>query len=261
MTGHLRFTSSDSHGVAQLQISHAGKQNALSMSMWQELRAVFHALKNVDPLARAVVISGEGEHFAAGGDIAEFPLFRFDEDQLRRFHVVVVAPALRAVLDCPLPVLAAIEGSCIGGGLEIAACCDLRIGARSSRYGIPIARLGFPLAPSEALIVQRVLGDSLLRELLLEARLLAADEALSRGIVSRVVEDGQAVTEGLASARRIAALSPQAHRLNKQTLAQISDGGPSAAQRDEHFAYADSAEHREGLAAFIDKRPARFSSS
>ncbi|MEO7852104.1 MAG: enoyl-CoA hydratase/isomerase family protein [Rubrivivax sp.] len=257
MSGEVRFVTSDAHGVVHAVIHHAGKQNALSMAMWQQLRAGFEQLK-ADSQARVVVLSGDGAHFAAGGDIAEFPLFRFDEDQLRRFHEVIVAPALRALLDCELPLLAAIEGSCIGGGLEIAACCDLRIAARGSRYGIPIARLGFPLAPSEAQIVHRMLGDALLRELLLEARLLPADEALARGIVSRIVDDGQALTEAMNSARRIAELSPQAHRLNKQTLAQIAAGGPSAAQRDEHFSYADSAEHREGLAAFSDKRPARF---
>jgi len=157
-----------------------------------------------------------------------------------------------------MPVLAQIEGSCIGGGLEIAACCDLRICGRGSRFGIPIARLGFPLAPSEAQIVGRVLGLPLLRELLLEARLLAADEALARGIVNRVVADDAVAAEAEASAARIATLSPQAQRLNKRTLRQLAAGGPSAAQRLEHFAYADSAEHREGLAAFVEKRPARF---
>ncbi len=257
MSAEVRWVAGDEHGVARVVIHHAGKQNALNMAMWQQLRAGFEQLK-ADGGARVVVIGGDGAHFAAGGDIDEFPLFRFDADQLRRFHEVIVAPALRALLDCELPVLAAIEGSCIGGGLEIAACCDLRIAARSSRFGIPIARLGFPLAPSEAQIVHRMLGDALLRELLLEARLLGADEAFARGIVSRVVDDGQALVEAMTSATRIAALSPQAHRLNKRTLAQIADGGPSAAERDEHFAYADSAEHREGLAAFIDKRPARF---
>jgi enoyl-CoA hydratase/carnithine racemase len=257
MSAEIRFATRDAHGVAHAVIHHGGKQNALSMAMWQQLRAGFEQLKT-DAGARVVVLSGEGAHFAAGGDIDEFPLFRFDEDQLRRFHEVIVAPALRALLDCELPVLAAIEGSCIGGGLEIAACCDLRIAARGSRYGIPIARLGFPLAPSEAQIVHRVLGDALLRELLLEARLLDADEALARGIVSRVVDAGQALPDAMASARRIAELSPQAHRLNKRTLAQIAAGGPSAAQRDEHFRYADSTEHREGLAAFAEKRAARF---
>ena len=94
--------------------------------------------------------------------------------------------------------------------------------------------------------------------MLLEARLLAADEALARGIVHRVVADAALDAEAAASAARIAALSPQAQRINKRTLRQLAAGGPSAAQRDEHFAYADSAEHREGLAAFIEKRPPRF---
>jgi enoyl-CoA hydratase/carnithine racemase len=205
-----------------------------------------------------VLLRGEGGHFAAGGDIEEFPDFRFDEQRLRHFHEAEVTPALQAVLDCELPVVAQIDGACIGGGLEIAACCDLRICARSSRFGIPIARLGFPLAPGEAQIVARVLGLPLLRELLLEARLLGAEEALARGIVGRVVDDGAVAAEAEACAARIAALSPQAQRINKRTLRQLAEGGPSAAQRHEHFGYADSAEHREGLAAFVQKRAARF---
>ena len=197
----------------------------------------------------------------AGGDIGEFPALPFDPERLRRFHEEDVAPALRALIDCDIPLVAQIDGACIGGGLEIAACCDLRICGRGSRFGIPIARLPFPLAPSEATILGRVLGLPLLRELLLEARLLGADEALARGIVNRVVDDGAVAAEALAGATRMSALSPQAHRINKRTLRQLAEcgpAGPSAAQRHEHFAYADSAEHREGLAAFVEKRPPRF---
>ena len=248
----------DAAGVARVRIHNPAKQNALSVAMWRQLRAAFEQLQAAAATTRVVLVSGEGGHFAAGGDIEEFPDFRFDEQRLRDFHEHDVAPALHALLACDMPVLAQIEGSCIGGGLEIAACCDLRICGRGSRFGIPIARLGFPLAPFEAQIVARVLGLPLLRELLLEARLLGADEALARGIVNRVVDDGTVAAEAEASAARIAALSPQAQRLNKRTLRQLAAGGPSAAQRHEHFGYADSAEHREGLAAFIEKRPARF---
>ena len=248
----------DAAGVARVRIHNPAKQNALSVAMWRQLRAAFEQLQAAAATTRVVLVSGEGGHFAAGGDIEEFPDFRFDEQRLRDFHEHDVAPALHALLASDMPVLAQIEGSCIGGGLEIAACCDLRICGRGSRFGIPIARLGFPLAPSEAQIVGRVLGLPLLRELLLEARLLGADEALARGIVNRVVDDGTVAAEAEASAARIAALSPQAQRLNKRTLRQLAAGGPSAAQRHEHFGYADSAEHREGLAAFIEKRPARF---
>ena len=258
MSGQVHVLPADAAGVARVLISHPGKMNALSVAMWHELRAVFDRLAEAAEAPRVVLIAGEGGHFAAGGDIDEFPSFRFDEQRLRQFHEDGVAPALRAVLDCDIPIVAQIDGNCIGGGLEIAACCDLRVCGRSSRFGIPIARLGFPLAPSEAQIVGRVLGLPLLRELLLEARLLGADEALARGIVQRVVDDGAVAAEAQATAERIAALSPQAQRINKRTLRQLAEGGPSPAQRHEHFGYADSAEHREGLAAFIAKRAPRF---
>ena len=244
--------------MARVCISHPAKLNALSVAMWHELRQAFHALSQPGLVARVVVVHGEGGTFAAGGDIEEFPQFRFDEHTLRSFHEDTVAPALQALLDCPLPVIAQIEGACVGGGLEIAACCDIRIAGRSSRFGIPIAKLGFPLAPLEAQMVSRVLPLPLLRELLLEARLMDAAEALARGVVNRVVADDQVSQEAERSAQRMAQLSPQAARLNKITLRQLAEGGPTSTQRQSHYAYADSAEHREGLTAFLEKRPARF---
>jgi enoyl-CoA hydratase/carnithine racemase len=256
--GTVRLQPADAAGVARVTLSHPAKMNALSVAMWQQLREAFLACSTAADMTRVVLLGGERGNFAAGGDIDEFPSFRFDKERLRQFHEAGVAPALRAMLDCDIPIVAQIDGACIGGGLEIAACCDLRICGRSSRFGIPIAKLGFPLAPSEAQIVARVLGLPLLRELLLEARLLGADEALARGIVNRVVDDAEVAAEAQDCAARIAALSPQAHRINKRTLRQLAEGGPSHAQRHEHFGYADSAEHREGLAAFVERRPARF---
>jgi len=256
--GQVRLQPADAAGVARVCISHPGKLNALSVAMWHELRAIFDGLNTAEATPRVVLLHGDGGHFVAGGDIEEFPSFRFDEQRLRHFHEEAVAPALRAMLDCDIPIVAQIDGPCVGGGLEIAACCDLRICGRASRFGIPIARLGFPLAPSEAQIVARVIGLTLLRELLVEARLLGADEALARGLVSRVVDDEAVAAEAQAACARIATLSPQAQRLNKRTLRQLARGEPSAAQRHEHFGYADSPEHREGLAAFVEKRPARF---
>jgi enoyl-CoA hydratase len=254
MAGQVTLNPAGADGIARIVIAHPGKLNALTVAMWRELR---FAVATLDlERTRVLVVQGSGGVFAAGGDIEEFPGFRFDEALLRSFHEDDVAPALQALVDCP--VLAQIEGPCIGGGLEIAACCDIRICGAGSRFGIPIARLGFPLAPLEAQIVARVLPLPLLRELLLEARLLDANEAHTRGIVNRVVPDGTVAAEVQRSAERIAALSPQALRLNKITLRQLAAGGFDDAQRLAHYTYADSAEHREGLAAFIDKRPAQF---
>jgi enoyl-CoA hydratase/carnithine racemase len=260
MGGSLLVHPLDARRVLRVELLNPGKQNAISVAMWRELRALFASLQAEAPeqAPRAVLITGAGGHFAAGADIEEFPQFRFHEDTLRDYHEDVIAPALQALLDCDIPVVARIEGSCVGGGLEIAACCDLRIAAASARFGAPIARLGFPMAPGELLALSRVVPAATLRELLLEARLLDAPTALARGLVHRVVDDSQLDTETEATLQRIVSLSPHAARLNKQTLRQIARGGPTSDERRHHFAYAGHPEHREGIEAFLAKRPPNF---
>jgi enoyl-CoA hydratase/carnithine racemase len=202
---------------------------------------------------------GADREFVAGADIEEFPEFRFEPESLAAYHEDVVAPALHAMLDCDVPLIAHIEGACIGGGLEIAACCDLRLCEPASRFGVPIARLGFPMAPAEVEIVSHILGQTLLRELLIEARLLGAAEAHARGVVTRVVEAEALEAEVRRVAESIAGLSPQAMRLNKRVLRAFARPQFSEPEdRAAHYAYAASDEHREGLAAFIEKRPAKF---
>lgn len=261
MTGHVHLDPADGQGIATLRLSNPGKLNALSVQMWRDLRALLDGLNALPPDAgpRVVVVQGEGGSFVAGADIEEFPDFRFDAETLAHYHEDVVAPALNALLDCERPLVAQIEGACVGGGLEIAACCDIRICGAGSRFGVPIAKLGFPMAPLEVEIVARVIGETCLRELLLEARVLGAAEAKERGLVTRVVADDAVAAEARASAGRIALLSPQALRLNKRALRQFGRAhGSNRDERAPHYAYAPSAEHREGLAAFNEKRPARF---
>jgi enoyl-CoA hydratase/carnithine racemase len=256
---HIRLEPADTDGIATLRISNPGKMNALSLGMWRELRAVFDAVRGQAEPPRVIVVRGADREFVAGADIEEFPQFRFEPESLAAYHEDVVAPALHAMLDCDVPLVAHIEGACIGGGLEIAACCDLRLCEPSSRFGVPIARLGFPMAPAEVEIVSHILGQTLLRELLIEARLLGAAEAHERGIVTRVIEADGLEAEVGRVARSIAALSPQAMRLNKRVLRAFARPAFSDAEaRAAHYAYADSDEHREGLQAFIEKRPARF---
>jgi enoyl-CoA hydratase len=259
MTGSVHYVPPDAAGIARLILSNPGKLNALSVAMWRELRT--HVAKlNVHPGGvRVVIVCGEHGQFASGGDIEEFPQFRFDATTLARFHEEDVRPALQALLDCDLPLVAQIDGACIGGGLEIAVCCDIRIAGSAARFGVPIARLGFPLAPAELEMTAAVIGPTVLRELLIEARVLDAQEAFARGLVSRVVADADVAAEARAAAERIAALSPQALRLNKRALRQFTHSARSShAERAPHYAYAASEEHREGLAAFNEKRQPRF---
>jgi enoyl-CoA hydratase len=259
MSGHVALAAPDANGVARLTLANPGKLNALSVAMWRELRAHFARLNAMPQGVRVLIVQGQGGQFASGGDIEEFAQFRFDATTLARFHEEDVRPALHAMLDCDLPLVAQIEGACIGGGLEIAACCDLRIAGEGARLGVPIAKLGFPLAPAEMEIVAAVIGPTLLRELLIEGRVLDADEAQRRGLLSRVIADAQLAQEVQRTAERISRLSPQALRLNKRALRQFTQPQLSqAAERAPHYAYAASEEHREGLAAFNDKRAPRF---
>ena len=260
MGGAVRWADAGVTGVARVTLANPGKLNAIDIGMWRELRALFERLQAlpIDDAPRAVIVCGADAQFASGGDIHEFAGFRFDETALHDFHENTVAPALQAMLDCDIPLLAQIDGACIGGGLEIAACCDIRVCGESSRFGAPIAKLGFPMAPGELERLSQVFAAPMLREMLLEARLYDAPEALRAGAVHAVVADAEVASTALQRAERIAALSPQAARINKRTLRQIAAGGPTANERRAHFGYADSAEHREGITAFIAKRPARF---
>lgn len=247
--------------LATVELRHPGKFNAMSRSMWRDLRAVFEGLRDRDGL-RAVVVRGQGGHFCAGGDIAEYPAFRFDEAALRHFHEVEVWGGLSAILACDRPVIACIEGNCMGAGVEIASCCDLRVATVSARFGAPIARLGFPMAPREARLVARAVGELTAREMLLEAAVLDAPLMLARGFLHRVVPEGDLATEIAARVERLARLAPQAARLNKQTLRVLqeaqADPGAFETWLAGAYAYADSAEHREGIGAFLDKRPPAF---
>ncbi|MEX1165593.1 MAG: enoyl-CoA hydratase-related protein [Hydrogenophaga sp.] len=244
-------------GVARVALRHDGKLNAMSRAMWVELREVFQGLATQEAL-RCVVVAGHASHFCAGGDISEYPSFRFDEAKLRHFHEAEVWGALQAVLDCPVPVIAQIEGNCMGAGVEIASCCDIRLAGQSARFGAPIARLGFPMAPREAALVARELGAAAARSMLFEASVWDAPQLLHQGFLTAVVADAEVPKEATQRAARVAALAPQAARLNKHTLRVLFNEGLSADLLSKAYAYADSAEHREGIEAFLAKRAPEF---
>ena len=272
MSGEVKVFSPDAAGMVRVQLLHAGKRNAMSVGMWHALRAAFVGFQ-ADASLRCVLIEGSAEAgevaFCAGGDISEYPGFRFDPQGLRDFHANAVWGGLSAMLDCDVPVVAAIAGPCMGAGVEIAACADLRLASASARFGAPIARLGFPMAPREAALVATAVGAVTARQMLLEAATFSADEMAARGFLSTVLPDAELADAALVSARRIAALAPLAARHNKQILRTLlaaplsaahamAGQGMGGAPGDDIYAYANGAEHREGIAAFLAKRTPEF---
>lgn len=243
--------------VASVTLSHPGKLNAMSRLMWRQLRSVFESIQQ-NPDLRCVVIAGAKQNFCAGGDISEYADFRFQEASLREFHETDVWGALQVMLDCDLPVVAQIEGQCMGAGVEIASCCDIRLAGASAKFGAPIAKLGFPMAPREAQLVAREAGLGVARQMLLKAAIFSAADLKAAGFVSRVLADDQVAAEAQTVAQRIAALAPQAARLNKQTLRGLSNPAAATHQTGKSYGYADSAEHREGIQAFLEKRKPVF---
>ena len=246
--------------LASITLSNTAKRNAMSRGMWRELRERFQTIAENAAL-RCVVVAGEGADFSAGGDISEYADFRFNEATLREFHEGDVWGALQAMLDCTLPVVAHIEGNCMGAGLEIASCCDIRLATTTARFGAPIARLGFPMAPREAALIMGAVGELTAREMLLAASVLDASAMLQRGFLNAVCTDADLGPAVQTYVDRIGQLAPNAAAMNKQCFSALAQSARAQAASEiiaNAYQYADSHEHREGVTAFIEKRSPKF---
>jgi enoyl-CoA hydratase/carnithine racemase len=238
--------------IAFVTLAHPGRLNAITVHMWRELERVFNELSQNTGL-RCIVLRGQDGNFAAGADIREFPQQRADVDGVINYHMKIIAPALHAIATCLHPVVAQIDGVCVGGGLEIASQCDLRIAGVSSRYGVPINRLGFPMAPEEMRGLLSLAGRAVTLEILLEGRVFGAAEAMAKGLVTRVLPDDEVAGDVLRAARRLSRGAPLAARLNKKTVARLCAGPEQLtdAELRSLFSYATSRDHHEGVRAFL----------
>ena len=252
---HILLERNDS--IAIVTLSNPGKLNALSVAMWSELASVFHTLSQDESL-RCVIVQGQGGNFAAGADIAEFTSQRNTAEQGINYHTNIVAPALESIAHCIHPTVAAIEGACVGGGLEIACACDLRIASASSRFGIPINQLGFALAPNEMQSLLQLVGLATTLEILLEGRVFKATEAIKKGLLHRKVDNVAA--DALQTAQRIAAGSPLAARMNKQLARRLTPLPEALTKQEFGDAYAllNSQDYKDGIDAFLSRRKPVF---
>ncbi|MEP9347953.1 enoyl-CoA hydratase-related protein [Xanthobacter sp. KR7-225] len=256
-TGAIRVEADGD--IARVVIDNAGRFNALTVEMWGALNTEVRRLVAAGA-ARCIVFAGAGESFAAGADISEFERERSNRAQVTHYHENHVRPTLEAILCAPMPTVAMIRGVCMGGGLEIAAMCDIRVAAADARFGVPINRMGFPMALGETELLFKFFGRGVVSELLLEGRIFDAAEALQRGIVQRVVPLEALEAEAMATAGRIAAASPFAQRRNKEQLLRLlRDWSPvTLDERVAHYDFADTRDYRAGYEAFLAKQRPRF---
>ncbi len=241
--------------VAQLTLVNP-PLNLVTETLLRELGAALDTLAAADPGdVRAVVVTGSGERaFSAGSHVGEFEAQRGPAGRARHELESGVA---RRLADLPMPTIAAIEGNALGGGLELALCCDLRIASERAKLGLPEVRLAVTPGAGGTQRLPRVVGAARARELILTGKVLTAEEAERIGLVTEVVPAGEAVARATAIGEEIAQRGPIAVRAAKRlidiaTETDIETG--LAAELDASDRVFASEDMREGAAAFFDKR-------
>ena len=256
MTGSLELLVEGR--IATIWLDRADKRNAMSAAMWSALPGLVDAASKV-PEVRVLVVRGRGEHFCAGADIAELgPALARDTEALA--YRTLNASAEAALAGVAMPAIAAIDGSCIGGGVQLALACDLRIATSRTRIGITAARLGisFP-APSLERLVATV-GAAAARRLLMTSAILDAPAARALGLLDEVVEPdslGDAVSAACDGLVAVSSVTQLAAKEMTAAVAEVGRVPAELAERWEALA-ASSGDLREGLAAFLERRAPAF---
>ena len=244
-------------GALWVTFARARARNAMTFAMYEALEAAAHRA-NGDADVRALVLTGEDGAFVAGTDIAQFAEFRGAEDAYR--YEEFMERVLGGIEEVRKPTIAAIGGATTGGGLAIAAACDLRVATASATFGMPIARtLGNCLALANLVRVSSLIGPARTKELVFTARMLTASEAHATGLLSEVVADDAALRARVDELVGVmSGFAPLTLWATKEGLRRIRERMVPDEARDLVALCYTSEDFREGVRAFIEKRRPRW---
>ncbi len=253
-----RVTVEREDSIVTVTLNQEAKLNAVSLAMWDWIDEVFTELDRDESL-RCIILRGAGTHaFSVGADISEFEEHRSTAAKAKRYGKRTHG-ALEKIIACRHPVIARIDGLCVGGGLEIATTADLRICSRRARFGIPIKRLGLVVAYAELAPLVHLIGPSNAMEILMEGQIFGADRAYDMGLVNRVVGDDGLDQEVQATAERIAEGAPLVARWHKKFARRLLSPKPlSKAEQDESYACFATEDFEIGYQAFLAKEKPAF---
>ncbi|MCW5259281.1 crotonase [Verminephrobacter eiseniae] len=248
-------------GVALIRLNRPERMNAIGGAMKTELRQALLERARQDPQVRCVILTGAGERaFCAGADIKERAGQALPQPEYHLQQKATLA-LFREMEQFEKPLIAAINGVAMGGGLEIALCCDVRIAARGARLGLPEAKIGALPAAGGTQRLPRLVGPGIAKELMLTGDAIGAERALAIGLINQVVEPEALLPTALAMASRMAANAPLALRHIKHAVDQGMQVGIDAGLEYERYAAAlvvSSEDRLEGMRAFVEKRQPRF---
>ena len=244
--------------IATVVIDSQARRNALSVAIALGLQDAMAEL-DADPEVRCVIVRGAGGRaFSAGADISEFSTWRVNKRR-GRIYAGILGAALDAVRTCRHPTIALIEGDCVGGGLGVAVMCDLRVCGESSRFGVPVKRLGLVESPDELAPLVAKLGANAMLEILLLGEVFGAADALRLGLVNRAVPDAQVEATAHRMAASIAEGAPLSARWHKKFIHRLLDPRPlTEEERDEGYECYDTEDFQIGFRAFLAKERAKF---
>ncbi|KRP58784.1 crotonase/enoyl-CoA hydratase family protein [Pseudomonas trivialis] len=230
MSEYQAFVVELSGNVAHVQINRPEKINAMNAAFWREIVEIFQWVEDTDAV-RAVVLSGAGKHFSSGIDLMLLAQVANDlgkdvgrNARLLRRKILELQASFNAVDNCRKPVLAAIQGYCIGGAIDLISACDMRYAAEDAQFSIKEVDIGMAADVGTLQRLPRIVGDGMLRELAYTGRQFGAEEARSIGLVNRVYSDHASLLAGvLEIAREIAAKSPIAVTGTKAMISYMRD--------------------------------------
>ena len=246
-------------GVGRITFNRPQARNAFTFAMYERLAAICGEA-NRDRSIKVLVLQGAGDKaFASGTDINQFRAFTTPQHALE--YESRIDRVLTQLEQCRVPTIAAITGACTGGGAGIAACCDLRIGTKTTRIGFPIARtLGNCLSMSSISRLTALVGPARVKDLIFTARLVGADEAASLGLLNEIVEDLSALQKRADElATLIAGHAPLTLNATKQALVRLTRRLSREEGEDLILMCYMSRDFREGLDAFLNKRTPKWS--
>jgi enoyl-CoA hydratase/carnithine racemase len=253
---HILVSNDDN--ISTVTLNRPDKLNALNRSAWQELADAFTELNGLG-LVRCIIVRGAGgKAFSAGADISEFADERCNVAQATTYGSIVEG-AINTIIEGPHPTIALVEGACVGGGLEIACACDIRICGESSRFGIPVNRLGLTMAYPELQALLSVVASPVAKEILFSGELFGAHRAAAVGLVNRVVADDLVQQETYALAARVVKGAPLVNRWHKKFIRRLADSKPLADEEvHESYKAFGTKDFRRGYRAFLGKTDPDF---
>ena len=253
---HILVSNDDN--ISTVTLNRPDKLNALNRSAWQELADVFTELNGLG-LVRCIIVRGAGgKAFSAGADISEFADERCNVAQATTYGSIVEG-AINTIIEGPHPTIALVEGACVGGGLEIACACDIRICGESSRFGIPVSRHGLTMAYPELQALLSVVASPVAKEILFSGELFGAHRAAAVGLVNRVVADDLVQQETYALAARVVKGAPLVNRWHKKFIRRLADSKPLADEEvHESYKAFGTKDFRRGYRAFLGKTDPDF---